>query len=86
MIIKKRITISGRLLFPLEEGYRAAILHKNGVIYTSRVVSILEYDCDHVIFETMNSVYWLLLSPAKAKYLYIANDVLLRKEQNNEQD
>ena len=61
MIVKKRITISGRLLFPLQEGYKAIIIHSGGVIHTSRVVEVIKTDTDHVLFETMNSVYWVSL-------------------------
>lgn len=55
--MKKTVHISGSLLFPLEEGKRAVICHGGDIIYTSRVVEILEQREDYALFETMNSVY-----------------------------
>lgn len=39
--MKKEVSINGRIVFPLEEGYRAVILTDNRLIYTSLVVEII---------------------------------------------
>lgn len=67
MITKKRVAVSGKLLFPLKEGDRAVIVRGGDFIHTSRVVEILEIETDHVLFETMNSVYRVALSPVPIK-------------------
>lgn len=67
MIIKKRIDVCGKLLFPLKEGDKAVIVRGGDFIHTSRVVEILEIEADHVIFETMNSVYRVALAPFPIK-------------------
>lgn len=55
--MKKIVHISGNLMFPLAEG-RCAVIRRGGdIIYTSRVVEILEQREDYALFETMNSVY-----------------------------
>ena len=63
MIEKKRVSITGRLLFPLKEGRRAVIVRGGDYIHTSLVVEILESKPDHVLFETMNSVYRVTTEP-----------------------
>ena len=55
--MKKEISISGRIVFPLQEGSRAVISTGSQFIYTSPVVEILEDRTDFVCFVTMNSVY-----------------------------
>ena len=40
--MKKEVSINGRIVVPLEEGYRAVILTDNRLIYTSLVVEIME--------------------------------------------
>lgn len=67
MIMKKQIDVSGRLIFPLREGQRAVIVRSGDYIHTSRVVEILEIETDHVLFETMNSVYRVSLIPVPIK-------------------
>lgn len=68
---KKRIFISGSLLFPLRKGDRAVIVRYGGYTYTSRVVRILETKTDHVLFETENHVYRVSLAPSpKAAALF----------------
>lgn len=53
--MKKEVSINGRIVFPLEEGYRAVILTDNRLIYTSLVVEIMEERTDYACFETLNS-------------------------------
>ena len=55
--MKKIISISGKVVFPLREGARAIIAYGGDFIYTSRVVEIFEVSDDFVHFETMNSIY-----------------------------
>lgn len=61
--MKKEISISGKIVFPLQEGSRAVISTGSQFIYTSPVVEILEDRMDFVCFETMNSVYKVCLQP-----------------------
>ncbi|RAQ28679.1 Uncharacterised protein [uncultured Ruminococcus sp.] len=61
--MKKRISLSGRLLFPLKEGQCAVIQRGGDVIRTSRVVEILEVTDISVRFETMNTVYLVSTAP-----------------------
>lgn len=65
--MKKRIYISGQLLYPLKEGQRAVIKHGGDFIRTSKVVDILEVTLDYVRFETMNTVYQVSTSPVKSE-------------------
>ena len=66
--MKKIISISGKVVFPLREGKRAIISYGGDFIYTSRVVEIFEVSDDFAHFETMNSIYRVALvtSPATA--------------------
>ena len=61
--MKKLITISGKIVFPLREGVRAVIAYGGDFIYTSRVVEIFEVSEDFAHFETMNSIYKVALVP-----------------------
>ncbi len=61
--MKKEINISGKVVFPLQEGSRAVISKGGDFIYTSPVVEILEERTDFICFETMNSVYRVSLQP-----------------------
>lgn len=61
--MKKMVSISGTLLFPLAEGKRAVICHGGDIIYTSRVVDIQEQREDYVRFETMNTIYQVSMAP-----------------------
>jgi len=64
--MKKIISISGRVVFPLREGARAVIAYGGDFIYTSRVVEIFEVSDDMAHFETMNSIYKVALVPHPA--------------------
>lgn len=61
--MKKIISISGKVVFPLREGARAIIAYGGDFIYTSRVVEIFEVSDDFAHFETMNSIYRVALAP-----------------------
>lgn len=61
--MKKIISISGKVVFPLREGARAIIAYSGDFIYTSRVVEIFEVSDDFAHFETMNSIYRVALVP-----------------------
>lgn len=65
--MKKKITISGRIVVPLKEGARAVISTGGTLIYTSPVVEILEKRSDVVRFETLNSVYRVCLNPVSVQ-------------------
>ena len=64
--MKKIISISGKVVFPLREGARAIIAYGGDFIYTSRVVEIFEVSDDFAHFETMNSIYRVALVPNPA--------------------
>ena len=55
--MKKIVSISGKVVFPLREGARAVIAYGGDFIYTSRVVEIFEVSEHFAHFETMNSIY-----------------------------
>ena len=61
--MKKTISITGQIVFPLKEGSRAIIAYGGDFIYTSRVVDIIEVSEDFAHFETMNSVYKVAFVP-----------------------
>ena len=61
--MKKIISISGKVVFPLREGKRAIISYGGDFIYTSRVAEIFEVSDDFAHFETMNSIYRVALVP-----------------------
>ena len=61
--MKKIISISGKVVFPLREGARAIIAYGGDYLYTSRVVEIFEVSEDFAHFETMNSTYRVALVP-----------------------
>lgn len=61
--MKKLISVSGKIVFPLQEGARALIAYRGDFIYTSRVVEIFEVSDAMAHFETMNSVYKVALVP-----------------------
>lgn len=61
--MKKTISISGKIVFPLREGARAVIAYGGDFIYTSRVVEIYEVDEYIAHFETMNAIYRVALIP-----------------------
>lgn len=59
--MKQHISLNGRLLFPLQEGHCAVIQRGGDIIRTSRVVEILEVAEGYACFETMNTVYQVLM-------------------------
>lgn len=59
-ILKKSMTVSGILMFPLCIGSRALILHEGGYIHTSKVETIHSVSANEIRFETRNSCYRLL--------------------------
>lgn len=61
--MKKKISINGRIVFPLQKGARAVIACGEHFIYTSPVVEIRDEGMEYVCFETMNSVYKVCLQP-----------------------
>lgn len=61
--MKKIVSISGKVVFPLREGVKAVIACSGGFIRTSRVVEIFEVSDDMAHFETMNAVYKVALAP-----------------------
>lgn len=61
--MKKIISISGKVVFPLREGRRAVIAYGGDFIYTSRVVEIFEVSEHFAHFETMNSIYRVAFVP-----------------------
>ena len=61
MKAKRTTTLNGILMCPLEVGRCALILHNGRITRTSRVVEIHEAGHDEVRFETMNTIYRLLL-------------------------
>ncbi len=63
---KKFTTLSGALMFPLNIGSRALILHEGGYTHTSMVVAIHSVQPGDIRFETMNTHYRLLLNPMSA--------------------
>ena len=62
--MKKTISITGQVVFPLREGSRAIIAYGGDFIYTSRVVDIIEVSEDFAHFETMNSIYKVTFVPS----------------------
>ena len=61
--MKKNISISGKVVFPLREGARVIIAYGGDFIHTSRVVEIFEMSENFAHFETMNSIYRVALVP-----------------------
>lgn len=61
--MKKTVNVTGKIVFPLQEGSRAVISTGGGLTYTSTVVEIFEERTDFAHFETMNSVYKVCLQP-----------------------
>lgn len=55
--MKKTVEISGHIVFPLKEGVSAYIACSQGIIQTSKVVSIKNETTEFAHFETMNSEY-----------------------------
>ena len=69
--MKKTVSISGKVVFPLREGARAVIAYGGDFIYTSRVVEIFEESDDFAHFETMNSIYRVILVSNPLAEVYV---------------
>ena len=54
---KKNAEVTGRLRYPIVIGMPAYIKEKDGVLRTSKVVSVQETTDAHVRFETVNTNY-----------------------------
>ena len=65
--MKKTVSISGKLVAPLQEGNSAIIRRSGDFIRTSPVVEILEVTDNYVSFETMNTLYQLSMDPVPIK-------------------
>jgi len=63
MKTKKTATLNGTLMYPLEVGCCALIFHNGRFTRTSRVVEIHKETYEEVRFETVNTIYRLLLGP-----------------------
>lgn len=61
--MKKTIKVNGNVISTLQEGCRAVIQHKDGIIQTSTVVQIKENQNEFVHFETLNSIYEVTQKP-----------------------
>lgn len=59
---KKIVTVSGALLFPVQIGYNAVIIRCGNLIRTSKVIDVIESNDNYVIFETMNSIYYVSMN------------------------
>ena len=66
-MMKKIVSLEGRLVFPLQVGHRALIRLNGDFIRTSLVVEILVDRRNYACFETMNSVYKVNLAPIPAE-------------------
>jgi len=64
---KKKITLNGQLLLPLEIGHHAFFASEGQIYRTSRVVDIYRRDRSEVCFETENSDYHLFFQPTPAR-------------------
>lgn len=69
--MKKTVIISGKVIFPLREGARAVIACGGDFIYTSRVVEIFEVSDNFAHFETMNSIYRVILVSNPVSEVYV---------------
>ena len=59
--MKSTLNLSGHIVFPLREGSPAYITCSEGLITTSKVVSIISNTKEFAHFETMNSEYKVTL-------------------------
>lgn len=59
--MKKLVSLSGHIVFPLKEGSPAYIACSQGIIQTSKVVSIIANEKEFANFETLNSKYKVTL-------------------------
>lgn len=65
--MKKTIKVNGNVISALQEGCRAVIQHKDGIIQTSTVVQIKENKTEFVCFETLNSIYEVTQKPQSVR-------------------
>lgn len=61
--MKKLISISGKIVFPLREGAKAVIAYNGDFIYTSFVIKILMMSECVAHFETVDAIYRVSLNP-----------------------
>lgn len=60
---KKSTTLNGVLMHPLLIGGCARIFHHGQIIRTSTIVAIHDASPGRVCFETLNTIYTLLMNP-----------------------
>ena len=60
---KKTTTLTGVLMRPLLVGGCARIFHGGQIIRTSTIVAIHDASPGRVCFETLNTIYTLLMNP-----------------------
>lgn len=60
---KKTTTLTGVLMRPLLVGGCARIFHGGQIIRTSTIVAIHDASPSRVCFETLNTIYTLLMNP-----------------------
>ncbi len=70
--VKKSTILQGKLLVPPEVGSCACISAKGQLIRTSQVVAVKEINSRRVRFETLNTNYCVLLTPAPAFMMGLA--------------
>ena len=56
---KPKIKITGREIFPIQQGSRAFLETDKGTMLTSRVVKIEWASQNNLIFETENTIYYM---------------------------
>ena len=61
--MKKEVSLNGNLVSTLKEGNKAVIASGGSMIITSPVVEIIEKSSEYIRFETMNSIYRIILTP-----------------------
>lgn len=65
--MKRQVTLTGRLLSPLQVGAHAIILCEYKYIRTSPIVRVMEKTEHAVTFETIHTVYHIMWMPVSAK-------------------
>lgn len=58
---KRKIQITGRVVFPLQVGSRAFLETEHGQLLTSCVVKMKRKSGNKLVFETENSIYHLFV-------------------------
>ena len=56
-VAKKKVEVTGRLIYPLVVGMPAYIKEEDGILKTSRVVQVDEVTTAQASFETLNTNY-----------------------------